>query len=60
VRLVFHDLLRQVILQRDGELIVHVNLDRNQQEPAHLENRNTVHFYTYALAPLRTIAPPVR
>ena len=37
------DAVGQVVLQRQGELVVHVHLDRDQEELAHLEDRNAVH-----------------
>ena len=32
-----------VVLERDGEAIVHVHLDRDQEEPPHAEDRDAVH-----------------
>ena len=37
------DPLGQVVLQRHREPVVHVDLDRHQQEFAHLEDRNAFH-----------------
>jgi hypothetical protein len=37
------DALGQVLLQRERELVVHVDLDRDEQVLAHLENRDAVH-----------------
>jgi hypothetical protein len=38
-----HDALRQIVLQRHGEPVVHVDLDRDQQAVADLEDRYLAH-----------------
>lgn len=42
-RAVFHDAARQIVLQREREPVVHVDLNGDEQEPAHRENRNAFH-----------------
>jgi hypothetical protein len=37
------DALGQVVLQGQGQLVMHVHLDGHQQEVAHLQNRNALH-----------------
>jgi hypothetical protein len=33
----------QVVLQGQGQLVMHVDLDGDEQKVAHLKNRNTLH-----------------
>ena len=42
------DALCQILLQLQRELVVHVHLNRDEQELAHLEDRNAVHWITLA------------
>jgi hypothetical protein len=37
------DLRREVVLQRHRQAVVHVDLDRDEQVAAHLENRDAFH-----------------
>ena len=38
-----HNAFGQVLLQRHCQAVVHVHLDGDQEELAHLKNRNTLH-----------------
>ena len=40
---ILDDARRQIILQRHRQPVVHVDLDRDQQQVAHFQNRNPVH-----------------
>src|SRR5205807_1377796 len=44
-----HDPLREVVLQREGELVVHVHLDRHQEEAAHAQDRDALHAQASAV-----------
>ncbi len=42
-RAIGHDALRQIVLQRHGQPVVHVDLDRDQQAIADLQDRYFAH-----------------
>src|SRR3569832_532881 len=53
------DFPEQIVLQRQCQLIIHFNLDGDEQKLAHLQNRNSVHR-RYCSTLLRCIVTPVR
>ena len=48
-RLGFHDPVSQVVLQAEGEPVVHVHLNGGEQKLAHLQNGNPIHGCLLAL-----------
>src|SRR5690606_11653472 len=43
LRASLHDLLRKIVLERDRKPVVHVDLYRDEQRIAHLQNRDSIH-----------------
>ena len=42
---VFYDQSGEIVLQRESEPIMHIDLDSDEQKPAHLEDRDSIHIY---------------
>src|SRR5919204_2845746 len=59
LRPIANDAIGEIVLQRHGQTVVHVDLDADQEELVHLEDRNALHARPYGFA-VRVMLAPVR